>query len=319
MFSSRRLGLDRASADRLWIQRQPPRLTFKRKRLISSNTSKHAKQKSSNKRQRVVPEPESSPPPASLARSSRRHNQTQAQNSSPSLSRGTRVAKLRANQKLDVQAKDLAEYQRQIARSKSANARPLTPRRPSGIRVSARLRGTLTDEVWQEVPEEWLAGSHERQEGKEKTLPDTKARLKTGLKSDEESISDLTELSEGDSQEEANTAENEEACVKEEVETESVLASDRTNKNIGVNQKDEDHPSPEDFIEWETVSFFFLSYPFRPLTKAEQVCVTLEEWENFPEQFEQATHYAEKSLYKVLSQSIVPAITAELKVRTHSI
>jgi hypothetical protein len=125
------------------------------------------------------------------------------------------------------------------------------------------LRGALTDgEEWQEVPEEWLAGVHEGQEGqegKEKTLPKTKARLKTGLESDEESISDLTELSEDDgtnerdTQEKANADEHEEADVKdEEVELESAPAPDKTNSK--TNAEDEDLPiPPEDFIEWETV------------------------------------------------------------------
>ena len=42
--------------------------------------------------------------------------------------------------------------------------------------------------------------------------------------------------------------------------------------------------------------------------------MTLEEWENIGQQFEKATHYAEKALHKVLSQSIVPIVTAELRV-----
>jgi len=96
-------------ADRLWIQREPPRQTLKRKRLTNPNTSKFNSKKSFNKRQRVEPEPELTPPPTTPARPSRRRNQ--AQTDSPSGSRGTRAAKSRANQKLDAQAKDLAEFQ----------------------------------------------------------------------------------------------------------------------------------------------------------------------------------------------------------------
>ncbi|KAG2036286.1 hypothetical protein BDR03DRAFT_866433 [Suillus americanus] len=266
-------------ADRLWIQREPPRQTLKRKRLTNPNASKSSGKKSFSKRQRVDPEPEPTPPPTTPARASRRRNQTQTQNSSPSGSRGTRAAKSRANQKLDAQAKDLAEFQRQMARSKSTNARPLTPRRPSGIRVSARLRGNLADDEWQEVPNEWLSPSvHDGTEGEEKTPPKAKARLKTGLESDEDSVSDLTELSEDDDTDEGDTQEE----AQEEADAEE--------------DEEPNLPSlPEGFIEWETI------------------CITLEEWENFPEQFEKATHYAEKSLYKVLTQSIVPAITAELR------
>jgi hypothetical protein len=45
-----------------------------------------------------------------------------------------------------------------------------------------------------------------------------------------------------------------------------------------------------------------------------QVCVTLVEWEQIAERFKNATHYAEKALYKVLSTIIVPAVTEELRV-----
>jgi len=183
------------------------------------------------------------------------------------MSRGIRAAKLQANKMLDAQAKDLAEYQRQMARSKSANSRPLTPRRPSGIRVSARLRGTATDnEEWQEVPEEWLAGTREKQQGEENTLPLVKARLKTGLESEEESISDLTELSEDDNtneentQERANADDSEEVLIEDETEMEFMLAPSKTDQKIGVDDEDGDHPAPlGDFIEWETVLIFPLA------------------------------------------------------------
>jgi hypothetical protein len=45
-----------------------------------------------------------------------------------------------------------------------------------------------------------------------------------------------------------------------------------------------------------------------------QICVTLNDWEHICERFEGATHYAEKALYRLLSQDIVPAIIAELRV-----
>ena len=45
-----------------------------------------------------------------------------------------------------------------------------------------------------------------------------------------------------------------------------------------------------------------------------QICVTLSDWEHICERFEGATHYAEKALYKVLSQHVVPAIIADLRV-----
>ena len=49
--------------------------------------------------------------------------------------------------------------------------------------------------------------------------------------------------------------------------------------------------------------------------KCTQLCVTLYDWEHIAERFAHATHYAEKALYKLLAQHLVPAITAELRVR----
>ena len=40
------------------------------------------------------------------------------------------------------------------------------------------------------------------------------------------------------------------------------------------------------------------------------------EWEHVAEPFEKATHYLEKALYKVLSQTIVPDVTERLRVST---
>jgi hypothetical protein len=122
----------------------------------------------------------------------------------------------------------------------------------------------LADDEWQEVPDEWLSPSvHDGTEGEEKTPPNAKKRLKTGLETDEDSISDLTELSEdddtneGDAQEEADAGEDEEPDVKdEESEVESVPVSDKPNGKIDVDEEDEELPSlPEGFIEWETVSY----------------------------------------------------------------
>ena len=45
-----------------------------------------------------------------------------------------------------------------------------------------------------------------------------------------------------------------------------------------------------------------------------QICVTLFEWKHIAERFAKATHYLEKALYKVLVNTIVPAVTEELRV-----
>lgn len=46
-----------------------------------------------------------------------------------------------------------------------------------------------------------------------------------------------------------------------------------------------------------------------------QIAVTLPEWERVAEPFANSSHYLEKSLYKVLSEEIVPFITEALRVR----
>lgn len=45
-----------------------------------------------------------------------------------------------------------------------------------------------------------------------------------------------------------------------------------------------------------------------------QICSTLSEWEHVTERFENATHYSEKALYKLLKNHIVPVVVADLRV-----
>lgn len=45
-----------------------------------------------------------------------------------------------------------------------------------------------------------------------------------------------------------------------------------------------------------------------------KICITLQEWEHITERFENATHYTEKALFKVLVNDIVPFVTHELRV-----
>ena len=45
-----------------------------------------------------------------------------------------------------------------------------------------------------------------------------------------------------------------------------------------------------------------------------QVCSTLSEWERIAERFENATHYSEKALYRLLKNRIVPVVVADLRV-----
>jgi hypothetical protein len=45
-----------------------------------------------------------------------------------------------------------------------------------------------------------------------------------------------------------------------------------------------------------------------------QICSTLSEWECIAERFENATHYSEKRLHKLLKNHISPAVVADLQV-----
>jgi len=186
---------------------------------------------------------------------------------------GPRAAKLKANKKLDAQAKALAEFQRENAiatRSTRTTRRgepnndagPSLPQSPRGIRVSSRLRRGKRDPEgeWQSIPDEWLTEDNSEtptrrsigttkpsrpsldDTGSESDLEDSNP-IKTGLESDE-SVSDLTDLSsdhESDPREDPTSTEDNEVEGKE------------------YNSEDENHggakldASVEDFIEWEMV------------------------------------------------------------------
>ncbi|KAJ6570295.1 hypothetical protein DFH09DRAFT_1154608 [Mycena vulgaris] len=244
-------------ADRLWIQRiqpKPPRYTattspLKRKRLENVAKSSTAKSKR---------------PAAKRARL------TSDESSKLTI---TQQAKL----KLNAQAKELTELNRaagiKASDRRAAHGRtPVAPVRPLGTRVSARLRGAEEDE-WQAVLQDWLA-----EEGRSKTKASVEPRAKTGLESDDDSISDLTELSE----EIADNVKEEE----ESAEAEAPAVEETSNGEDG---------QPDGFVEWETI------------------CVTLSDWEHIAERFENGTHYTEKALHKVLVKQIVPVITEELR------
>ncbi|KAH8981590.1 hypothetical protein EDB86DRAFT_3086957 [Lactarius hatsudake] len=335
--------------DRLWIQRtipKPPR-NLKRKRAPrrpkpkpeaaftddESDPPPTPKKRKAAGTIRIPPASSSTPTRATR----QRRPPSSPDDPGPVSSRGPRAAKTQASAKLSAQAKELAELQRQAAlegrRSSRRVASPspsrrASPRRPLGTRMSARLRGVnQTDEEWQEIPNEWLNEGGEENDGASASEHDKEADLgvhsepepepdldpapdldadmdtqlaKTGLESDDDAVSELTELSE---------------ITPPATVIVSNPKSRQSSKKSGNNRKkpsyskvqtlttidaseDEIEPEwrpPDDFIEWETI------------------CVTLYEWEHICERFEGATHYAEKALYKLLSQQIVPAIIAELR------
>lgn len=172
--------------------------------------------------------------------------------------RASRAAKAQANLKLDAQAKELAELNKQAAllASGSGTATRSSKRqkveafaRPLGTRLSARLRGA--EDEWQPVPDEWLedaaAGSGIKGKGKvqnqkRSTIP------KTGLESDEESISDLTELSE----EAINVIAGETSSKDDPVESPQTK---KGSAKVTIDGGDLEEPPalPDGFLEWETV------------------------------------------------------------------
>ncbi|KAI9451079.1 hypothetical protein BJY52DRAFT_1125459 [Lactarius psammicola] len=316
--------------DRLWIQRnipKPPR-NLKRKRVLrrpkpkpdaaftddESDTPPTPKKRKAAGTIRIPPT--SSNTPTRPTRS--RRPPSSPSDLGPIARRGPRAAKMQASAKLSAQAKELAELQRQAAlegrRSGRRVASPspprnASPRRPLGTRMSARLRGVnQPDDEWQEIPDEWLNEGIEENDGasasehdKEVEM-DTDAQLaKTGLESDDDAVSELTELSEITPPATVIAARPKSRQGSKKSGGSRKKPSHSKRQTLIIDDsvpEDEVEPEwrpPDDFIEWETI------------------CVTLYEWEHICERFEGATHYAEKALYKLLSQQIVPTIAAELR------
>ncbi|KAF8274826.1 hypothetical protein EI94DRAFT_1768633 [Lactarius quietus] len=233
---------------------------------------------------------------------------------SPVASRGPRAAKMQASAKLSAQAKELAELQRQAAmEARRSSRRVASPspsqkessRRPLGTRMSARLRGAnQVEDEWQEIPDEWLKERLEKNEDSSASEHDKDVEM--GPNSELNPELDPDPETEPDADTDANLAKtglesDDDATKFEEGGGNRKKPSQSRGRTLTIDAsmpEDEIEPEwrqPDDFIEWETL------------------CVTLCEWEHICERFEGATHYAEKALYKILSQQIVPAITAELR------
>ncbi|KAG6844243.1 hypothetical protein H0H87_008492 [Tephrocybe sp. NHM501043] len=297
-------------ADRLWIQRTIPKPP--RPKAATSNSA-------SLKRKRGATSAKATP--KSKGRSAPTPTMKRPRIQEPEVTSGrSRAAKSQANAKLDAQAKELAELNRQanaLARSSSGlrTSTRASPKKPStpkpsppktrGTRLSKRLRGDEDEDEWQAVPEEWLNGDEESKPSKADGKRSAGLALKTGLEDEGSEISDLTELSDDGGKESAEEDEDkddvgkdedqkpEEPPLKEEEEVKPVPEA----PTAPVDDRGLEKPPvlPEGFIEWETI------------------CVTLYEWEHISERFEKATHYTEKALYKVLVNTIVPVVTEELR------
>ncbi|KAL1405212.1 hypothetical protein Q8F55_008837 [Vanrija albida] len=230
--------------------------------------------------------------------------------------------------------------------SKPTRAPPL----PLGTRVSRRLRAV--DDEWQHVPDEWLetpnkakrnAGRDDDQESELSELTDEEvheARLqasgaangtpkgealreKTGdsplseapdepdsnsdWKPEAEAASDAPsgEQDDPDLSPEANDLqpETEEASVKAEddaevdpsgVEEEIDDSQEQDEVKLAV---EEAAALPDGFIEWEAV------------------CVTLQEWNSFPEQWAKSKDADEKALYRLLVDDVRPQVLEVLEAK----
>ena len=61
--------------------------------------------------------------------------------------------------------------------------------------------------------------------------------------------------------------------------------------------------------------FVHLTPPYRNGSySTPQICSTILEWEHIAERFDNATHYSEKALYRLLKNHVVPAVLSDLRV-----
>ncbi|KNZ72071.1 hypothetical protein J132_04352 [Termitomyces sp. J132] len=287
-YDSRRNAYWLIGADRLWIQRpipKPPRpkaatrntTSLKRKRTVD-----HVKATPKGKG-RAAP-----PPPA------KRQRIKEAE----TITGRSRAAKSQAKAKLDAQAKELAELNRQanafarstlgLRTSTRGSPKKAPPQKAVGTRSSRRLRTNRNDDdddEWQVVPEEWLNGDR-----------DDRLSGANGKQLTEESGKSKDEDDEIGSVDEGEDEDEEQKMKKQPVKEEEVQVVPDVPPAPVDNKSAEEQPVfPEGFIEWETI------------------CVTIYEWEHIAERFEKATHYTEKALYKVLVNNLVPVVTEELR------
>ena len=154
-----------------------------------------------------------------------------------------RAAKTQARAKMDAQAKELAEFQRQVA-TKYRGRAPATLPVPKGTRISKRLRGAAEEEEWQPMPDEWLEDS-----GLPAPTEAPKPPPKTGLESDDESA--LTSLSDEEQEQEPVIA------AEDNDDRESPYNDEEDSSVDGVNGDAKSVSEvANDFVEWETVSLF---------------------------------------------------------------
>lgn len=200
-------------ADRLWIQRSLPKSHKIKNMKTPDNDASQASTSGRAKRRRLGKDLE--------------HNDETIFAVLPTPK--DRTAKTRAKVKLDTHAQAPSGL---VQTSRSRESKYGTTSRPIlGTRASARLRGIQQTE-WQPVPREWM----EEGTGLE-TQP-----TKTGLESDLDELSELTELSDDSYDEPPDTVE-------------------KFTPPDGIGHQSTSGEAPQkDFVEWETVSGPILTY-----------------------------------------------------------
>lgn len=264
-------------ADRLWIQRtppKPPRKSHKRKAPKAEPADRKNKVAKVSARSasptKSVPNKQETPRRSGRERGARSSRKGVARELTPPpiLGRGTRAAKTQANAKLDLQAKELAATRKEMLSLSRRPAKPPSPKtsrmssreapaKSVGTRLSSRLRGkTESEDEWQPVPDEWLAGGSGMMTDDEEYVVGTPRRSSTRLSSartreysrfsriESGNESDLTELTEAGEQDE-DEDEGVEAEAQRELEPEPEPESEK---------EPEESLVAENFIEWETVS-----------------------------------------------------------------
>ncbi|WVO13042.1 hypothetical protein L204_100651 [Cryptococcus depauperatus] len=233
--------------------------------------------------------------------------------------------------------------------SKIASGKTHQTSRPLGTRVSRRLTDIKDD--WQKVPAEWMSknspaevkseiknrdGAESDDESELSELTDeeehqsqilaivtsaskskptpalkNKANGKTQMKEEVDYDSPLSDLPVTEPDAIPASEENEGGEYQPDSDTSDTEIDDEKmdldgrEEEAEENRKEEEedivkvavqeaNSFPEDFIEWEAV------------------CVTLHDWQTFPEQFAKSKHPDEKALYKLLTQTVGPTIIEQL-------
>lgn len=146
--------------------------------------------------------------------------------------------------------------------------------------------------------------------------------------------SDLTDLSDDGAASDSKPKKKRAAAVQSDEDEDEEMADGQldADEESGEDDYDDDaddefvdeeyeiriaYSKPKDWVEWETVCSVSLSTTRAfPLTRpCLQVCVTLDEWEDFPLQFEGSTNTKERALYKTLLL-ISDSVTEGMKVRS---